>query len=196
MSDQIVRLNNVRLAFGDGIFNAKSIEGSPAAFNCVFLLPPNHPDIPKVKAAMIEAAKGKWGDKGTDILKSLVAGDKVCLRNGDTKSEYDGFPGNLYISARNKARPLVVDADRTPLTEADGRPYSGCYVNATISIWAQANQYGKRVNAQLRGVQFFKDGDSFGGGSVAQVDEFDNVAEGGADAAAPGSDFEDDPIFG
>ncbi len=81
----------------------------------------------------------------------------------------------MYITASNKDRPLVIDVNRTPLTAQDGRPYSGCYVNATIEFYAYDNN-GKGVSASLRGVQFFRDGDAFSGGSVASVDEFDDLS--------------------
>jgi hypothetical protein len=76
----------------------------------------------------------------------------------------------------------VIDRDKSPLTAEDGKPYSGCYVNCSLELWAQDNSYGKRINAQLGGVQFFKDGDAFsGGGSAADADDFDEITEG-ADA--------------
>jgi hypothetical protein len=79
------------------------------------------------------------------------AGEKLnlCLHDGDEKAEYEGFPGNFFLNAANKARPAVIDRDRSPLIQADGRPYAGCYVNAVIDIWAQDNNFGKRVNASL-----------------------------------------------
>ena len=67
-----------------------------------------------------------------------------------------------------------------PLTAADGRPYAGCYVIANVELWAQDNNYGKRINASLRGVQFLRDGDAFSGGGAASEDEFDEVE--GSDA--------------
>jgi hypothetical protein len=48
-------------------------------------------------------------------------------------------------------------------------------------------KWGKRVNAQLMGVQKIKDGASFGGGKVAKLEEF-GLAAADADAAAPGGD--------
>jgi hypothetical protein len=82
----------------------------------------------------------------------------------------------MYVSAASKTRPLVLDSNKTPLTDEDGKPYGGCYVNASIEIWAQDNQFGKRINAQLRGIQFVKDGDAFGGGgSPASADEFEEL---------------------
>ncbi len=80
-----------------------------------------------------------------------------------------------------KPRPTVIDRDRTALIQADGRPYAGCYVNAVVDIWAQDNNFGKRINASLSGVQFLRDGDAFAGGGVAAPDDFDDISEG-ADA--------------
>ena len=196
--DTVVQLCNVRLAFPN-LFTpqrAQNGQGDPA-FSASFLMPPDHPDIAKVKAAISKVARAKWGEQADDILKGLVAGDKVCLHNGDTKAQYDGYKGNMFVAARGKVRPLVLDADKSPLTEADGKPYSGCYVNAIVGIWAQQNTHGKRVNAQLQGVQFLADGEAFGGGRVASADEFEAV-DNSADGAAPGDEFgtEPDPLEG
>jgi len=183
--DTIVRLDDVRIAF-PALFKAEQVgnKGKPA-FSATFLMTPEHPALEKLKQAIKDVAVEKWGDEAAEILQQLVASDRVCLRNGNTKANYDGFAGNMFVSARGYVRPLVIAQDKSALLEEDGKPYSGCYVNAQISIWAQANQYGKRINAQLGGVQFLRDGESFGGGHVADVSEFDTVSEGGADGAAP-----------
>ena len=81
----------------------------------------------------------------------------------------------MYISARNPLKPSVVDTNRSPLVAEDGRPYAGCYVNAVLELWTQDNNYGKRVNATLMGVQFYKDGESFVGGGVADAEDFDDL---------------------
>lgn len=178
-----IKLSNVRLAF-PVLFEAKTVngEGKPA-FSASFLLDPADPQVKTLNDAIEQVAKEKWGAKADAILKQMRAQDKVCLHDGDLKSNYDGFPGYLYVSSRGATRPLVIDKDKTPLSEQDGRPYAGCYVNASVELWSQDNNYGKRVNASLRGVQFFRDGDAFAGGGAASEDEFDDIAEG-ADAAA------------
>jgi hypothetical protein len=89
------------------------------------------------------------------------------------RKSYDGYEGMFVIASNNRTRPTVVDRDLTPLVEEDGKPYSGCYVNGTITLWSQDNQYGKRVNANLRAVQFVKDGDAFGVKPADAEDEFD-----------------------
>jgi hypothetical protein len=173
-----VKLTNVRLAF-PVLFEARTVngEGKPA-FSASFLLDPADPQVKALNQAIEQVAKDKWGARAGDILKQMRAQDKVALHDGDLKANYDGFPGNLYVSARSATRPLVIDKDKSPLTEQDGKPYAGCFVNASIELWPQDNNYGKRVNASLRGVQFFRDGDSFAGGGAASEDEFDDISSG------------------
>lgn len=172
-----IKLTNVRLSFPD-LFEAKTVngEGKPA-FSASFLIDPADPQVKSINTAIDTVAKEKWGAKAEQVLKQMRATDKVCLHDGNLKA-YDGYQDMLYISSRNATRPLVIDADKSPLTEQDGKPYSGCYVNASIELWAQDNNYGKRVNASLSGVQFFKDGDAFAGGRAADVNEFDDVTAG------------------
>jgi len=179
-------LRDVRLAFPN-LWKATAPKGGgEEAFSASFLLTADHKQLPEIKKALAAVASEKWGAKSVAVYKALEAADKTCLHNGDSKAEYDGFEGNLYISSRAKIRPSVFDGQRSPLTEADGKPYSGCYVNASIELWAQDNSYGKRINAQLRGVQFLRDGDAFaGGGKAADADEFDKIgAPDGDDLAA------------
>lgn len=173
-----IKLQNVRLAFPQ-LFEAKTVngEGEPA-FSATFLMPNDHPAVAELRKAFETVGKEKWGAKWPTVKKEIEAKDRLCLHDGDTKADYAGFEGNQFVSARNKTRPLVIDRDRSPLTAADGRPYAGCYVNASIELWCQDNNYGKRINASLRGVQFYKDGDAFAGGGAASEDEFDDVAEG------------------
>ena len=176
-----IMLTNVRLAFPT-LFEAKTVngEGKPA-FSASFLIDPADPQVKAINAAIEQVAKEKWGAKADAVLKQLRATDKVALHDGDLKSNYDGFAGNLYVSARSAVRPTVIDPARNPLTEQDGKPYAGCYVNVSIDLYAQDNSFGKRINASLRGVQFVRDGDAFGGGGSASADEFDVVEGAEAD---------------
>ena len=171
-----IKLNAVRLSFPQ-LFEAKTVngEGKPA-FSAAFLIGPKDPQVSVINNAINAVATEKWGAKAEAVLKAIRAADKTCLHSGDLKSNYDGFEGMLYVSARNAIKPLVVDTNRSPLTEQDGKPYAGCYVTVSLELWAQDNNYGKRVNATLMGVQFFKDGESFAGGGVASEDDFDDLS--------------------
>ena len=81
----------------------------------------------------------------------------------------------MSIKASSTKRPMVIGTDKAPLTEDDGKPYAGCYVNAIVELWGQKNQFGERVNANLLAVQFSKDGEPFGDGVTASVDDFDEI---------------------
>lgn len=181
-------VRDARLAF-PVLWTPRAIqEGGEKAFSCSLLLPRSHPQLEEIRGMMKSAAVEKWGAKADSIYKALLAADKLALHNGDSKSDYDGFEGNWFISCRSKVRPSVFDGQKNPITEADGVIYGGCYVNGSVEFWAQENQYGKRINAQICGVQFKRRGDAFAGGAkAADADEFpeelgvDDEAEAGAD---------------
>lgn len=156
-------------------------QGEPR-FSAAFVFPKDSPTAKKVQAAMAETAKEKWGGRAQQMLTDLTNKSRVCLSDGASKD----FPDCYYINASNKNRPTVVDRDLTPLAAEDGKIYGGCWVNASIEIWAQDNQFGKRINATLRGVQFVKDDEAFGGAGprVAQADEFEAIADIGEDNGA------------
>jgi len=173
-------ITNARLAFPD-LFKAVTFDGTgEPSYSATLLLGPDHPQLAAIRAAQEAVGLDKWGAKWAAIKKEIEAKDKMALHDGDTKGSLDGFPGNFFVSTRAKAnaRPTIIDRDKTPLTEADGRPYGGCFVNCSIELWAQDNSYGKRINAQVRGVQFVRDGDSFAGGIPASSDEFEAVTDG------------------
>lgn len=181
-----IKLNNVRLAFPE-LFKPKAFgaagEGEPA-YSCTLLIDgADAAQVKAVKDALVQCAKDKWADKAPVVFKSLTEGNKLCAYSGDRKAEYAGFAGNFVVACRSKTKPLTIDRARRPVEE--GALYPGCYVNAVVAFWAQDNKYGKRINCEIKGVQFVKDGDSFGGGGApAKPDDFaplDDAGDGGSD---------------
>lgn len=168
-----VKLKNVRLAFFNG-FKATKGKGDdpnkPATFNTALLFPPGHAAEKILEDAEKIEAEVKWGPKGAATLVQLRKAGKNVVHDGDAK-EYDGYAGNLYVTSRNQKRPRIVDTDGTPLSAEDGRPYSGCFADVILDIWAQDNEFGKRINASLAGVQFRRHGDAFGGGGTPLSDD-------------------------
>jgi hypothetical protein len=175
-----VTIKNVRIAFCNSLFEAKTVngEGDPR-HSAAFVIEPASENAKALTSGMIAAAKEKWGAKAEAILKDLKTKGRTCYTEGPKTNGngevYDGFEDMHSLHASNKARPLVLDRDKSPLSAADGKPYGGCYVNASLELWAQDNQFGKRINATLKGVQFVKDGDAFGGGAPASPDDFDDL---------------------
>ncbi len=149
--------------------------------------------IQLIKDAQRTVASGAWANTQA-VLTELAAKCKLALHDGNVeKASNSDYKDKFYLSANSKKQPLLIesrDGVNVKLTEADGRPYSGCWGFVKVAIWAQSpdgkpSEYGKRINTQLQGIQFIKHDTAFGGGGkVADVSEFGVVA-GEADAAAP-----------
>ena len=182
MAEVKVHLKRVRLSFPN-LFVAKAFKDNPKPkFDAAFLIPKKDPQVLEIQKAMVAVATDKWGAKAAQILGMLERDDKLCMHDGDRK-DYDGYAGNYFIRASNEVQPTLLTADRIKLTQDNGLIYSGCYVNAIISIYAQDNGFGKRINANLGGVQFASDGQAFKGGRPASVDEFEAVPTNQAESA-------------
>lgn len=155
----VVKLNNVRLSF-PAIFTPKAMANDPKSkptYSATFIMDKvkNAADIAKLKAAAEFAKKQQWPNKAVS--------PKMFLHDGSEKADTDGYgDGVMYVSARNPKPIFIGDQKLVPLKEEDGKPYAGCYVNAVVRVWAQDNEYGKRINAALGNIQFLRDGPAFG----------------------------------
>jgi hypothetical protein len=161
-----ITLKNVRLSF-PSLWKRAVFDGNEGKYEATLLL---DKESQADQIEMIRAEIKRMVD-GSGVK---VAHDKFCLKDGD-HVEYDGYAGCMSVKAAANKRPTVIDRDKTPLMEEDGKPYAGCYVNAVIDIWIQNNGYGKRANANLYGIQFVKDGEAFGSGPVDVSDDFDDL---------------------
>jgi hypothetical protein len=193
-TSEVIKLKNVRLSF-PRLFKPKSFrQGQDARYEATFLIDPSNKEhaalLEQLKAETKKILTAKYG--AGNIPKAFK--ENLCFKNGDTK-DYEGYEGMWFIATANKQRPTVVDQRKNPLTEADGKPYAGCYVNASITLWAMDNEFGKRVNANLRAIQFVRDGEAFGVKPVDADEEFDDLGEdesGGGSATPGGADDDDD----
>lgn len=132
-----------------------------------------------------------------DLLKEnkiKVPKEKLCLKDG-SDMDYDGYgEGTWYVAASNSKKPTIVrieNGKNVAVTEEEagemGILYSGCYVDVSIRLWAQNNQYGKRINASLEAVRFRKHGEAFGA-APADADS----AFGDIEVSDDGDDLDDD----
>ena len=169
-------LQNVRLSFPD-LFVAR-MQGESATvekFAGTFLIPAGSDLEKQIEAEILRVAEAKWPGKGAQIVKQIAGNNmRYCFRPEGEK-DYAGYEGMRFFKATNTQRPTVIDRDKTPLVAADGKPYSGCYVNASVDFYAYENN-GKGIAASVKGVQFYADGDAFTGGGVASADDFDDLS--------------------
>ena len=168
------QLKNVRLSF-PALFQKAIFEGNAGKYEATFLI---HKDdqadlITQINGKIDAFLEEKFG-KG----KVPKAVKRTVFKDGD-EVDYDGYENHMAFKAGSaNRRPTVIDRDKTPLIEEDGKPYAGCYVNAVVSLWYSDHpKGGKQVLGNLMGVQFAKDGDAFGAGNEDVTDEFDELEE-------------------
>ena len=182
MSKKIM-LRNARLSY-EHIFKAVAFEeGQEPKYSATFIIPKDHPALPAVKRAMFEAGQesfaadfGKAGSWPRGYTCSLKDADKDTDSMGDVLAEKNpAYKGCYILEANSTRRPVILNRDKSAVTEDDGVIYSGCYVNASLA--ASGYTFGKvkkGVKAYLNGVQFVKDGERFGADATNDFDALDD----------------------
>ena len=200
-----VKLNKVRLSFPN-LFTPVVFPGSDKArYDATFLIEPGSENDKAIEAAITAAATEVHAAKADKFLASVKGNsNKYAYLDGNTK-EYDGYEGMKFLACHSTVAPgvfthrlhngkvcHVTENGATFQTDEFGKkipvevdfevkvPYAGCYVNATVDIYVQKGDF-PGVRGSVSGVQFYSDGEAFGGGRPASADEFDDVTEG-ADA--------------
>lgn len=130
------------------------------------------------------------------VLQGLQLEGRIPLKDGNRRTKQEEpYTGNFYLSARSQRQPPVVvtrSGVNVHIQPGDPQyPYSGARGIMGVDMWVQGangkpSPYGRRINAQLIGVQFLAHGQKFGGGGrTASIDEF-GIHPADADAPAPG----------
>lgn len=201
----LVYIENVRLSF-PAIGHMKEDEGDDGnkrkAYKGVPMLP---------KATHVEA-KNLFVEVMNKLMKDndvKIPPEYRCIKNGDDtdREEYQGHwviscsesrrpaardrKGNLYLDPKK-----ITDGDEVEavLDKIDEIFHGGVYVNILIRPWyfngttkKSPKKYPKRICAGLTGIQFFKDGPSFGQGRID-----DSNVWGSADNDDSDDDNDDD----
>lgn len=189
--EQRVKLLNVRGSFLH-VFEAqeqKNDDGTTRkTFNANFLIPKDAPETKRnlavMKKASAAAKKAQWGDNPEKWPS--IPSHKVCLRDGDNPDHVDSakrpeYKGHYFVSCNSpEDRPPQVltnrmddDGDWIPAQRGQkGAPYSGCWNNAVLRVWAQDNKHGKRINAALDIVQFRRDDEAFSGSAPVNAKDY------------------------
>lgn len=159
-----------------------------------FLMKPDHPAIPLITAAIQAAGVAFFKDQWPLYLPSIRAKSKLPLRKGEVHKplspEYHGLLSLTASKPFEKGKFRMVETRggvNVDLIQADGRPYSGCFGSGIVNFYGYNKNGGIGIGCGIEGVQYTRQGDAFGGGRVANANEFAPVEVGeSADAPAPG----------
>ena len=201
MSD-IIFLSNVRLSFPHLAEPQKQVNEATGAtrisYNCEFIMPQDHPGFQQFMKRYGEIALEKWKEHAQAVMGMIQNDRKTrCYGRGEEKvnkknfQPYDGYAGNVFITAGRDSAPQMIQADGTAVDPNNTmayqalarKMYGGCRVNAAVKPWAQDNKHGRGIRCDLIAVQFAADDTPFGEGTVDASKLFGAI---NAAPAAPG----------
>lgn len=134
------------------VFEAQSMEGGEAKFNCVGIWTPAEfnerakaqwAELKKaVDAECMRVHKMSWADaKAPDGVEDFKTG----LRDGGSnkKKDLEGFgKGKIYATLSSKFQPEIVDVKKRVISLEEGNAdlvYAGCYARARVVPFAFSN---------------------------------------------------------
>jgi hypothetical protein len=201
---EIIFLSNVRLSFPHLAEPQRQVNEQTGkeriSYNCELLMPQDHPGFQQFMQRYGAIALEKWKEHAQAVMNMIQQDRKTrCYGRGEEKisrktmQPYDGYAGNVYITAGRDTPPQMIQADGTPVDPANTmayqalarKMYGGCRVNAAIKPWPQDNKVGRGIRCDLVAVQFAADDTPFGEGAVDASNLFGAVAGAPAGMFAP-----------
>lgn len=155
---------NMRVAFHDlwtpYVYNEKSVP----SYGVTLIVEPGSDQDKLIRETMEKAAFNAWGDKAAPLLKKAMSmgskGVHYTSENGEGIAYPDGNWRLKASRAEKLGRPAVLNRDKSPLIESDGKPYPGCYVDIEVEFFAM-DKSGPQVWCRLIQVRFRNDGEAF-----------------------------------
>jgi len=145
----------------------------------------------KTHAEEIKAIKQFLLQKQQEWFKGKIGTANLFFRDGADSGKDEQENAWVISASESRRRPQVMNRDKSPITAEDDIVYSGCYVNVLIRPWKQENKHGKKINANLVGVQFVRDGERFGDAGIDASERFDEEDAPDTDDFDEGDDFDD-----
>mgnify|MGYP000090091789 FL=1 len=194
MSD-IIFLSNVRLSFPHLAEPQRQVNEATGkeriSYNCEFLMPQDHAGFQQFMQKYGAMALEKWKEHAQTVMGMIQQDRKLrCFGMGSEKvnkktfQPYDGYAGNVFITAGRDSQPQIIQADGQPIDPSNTmayqqltrKMYGGCRVNAAVKPWLQVNKHGNGIRCDLIALQFAGDDTAFGEGAVDASGMFGAVA--------------------
>ena len=185
METNVIFLSDVRLSFphiAEPQKQRNEVTGKERiSYNAEFILPATHPGWQKTMQVYGQMMVATFAEHAPTVMQMIqndrklrgfgAGAEKV---NKKTFKPYDGYEGQMFITAGSERQPQIIQGDGTPVDPMNTmavqqlarKLYGGCRVNAAVKPWVQKNQHGNGFRFDLVAVQFFKDDAPFGEGVV------------------------------
>jgi len=203
---EVIFLSNDRLSFPHLAEPQRQVNEATGkeriSYNCEFLMPQDHAGFQQFMARYGAMALEKWKEHAQTVMGMIQQDRKLrCFGMGSEKvnkktfQPYDGYAGNVFITAGRDSAPQMIQADGSPVDPANTmafqqlarKMYGGCRVNAAVKPWLQENKHGRDIRCDSIAVQIAGDDTAFGAGAVDASNLFAPVASApaGMFGAAP-----------
>jgi hypothetical protein len=195
----------VRLSYTNSLFTPRAMTaGQTPKYSVVLLFDKTNKEQMAALKTLHDLAKACHSEKWPDPAKApripMIGHDKSPIKDADKAADSQGVPlieknpeyaGHFIIRASTTTKPILVDRQRQELLDKEVI-YGGCYAKVNLNPYAYSGTENKGVTFGLNGVQFWSDGERFGGGRPKMEDMFeagsaDDPANYG-DAAFPEAD--------
>lgn len=193
--DSVIFLSNVRLSFPHLVEPQRQVNTETGkeriSYSADLIMPQDHAGFNQFMQRYYALAQEKWKEHAGTVIQMIQADRKSrCFGNGAEKvnkktfQPYDGYVGNVFITAGRDTPPQIIQADGTPVDPSNTmayqqltrKMYGGCRVNAAVKPWAQLNKHGNGIRCDLVAIQFAGDDTPFGEGAVDASGMFGSVA--------------------
>ena len=199
-NSNVIFLSNVRLSFPHLTEPQKTVNevtgSTRISFNAEFIMPEAHPSFAQFWALYQKLMVEAFAENAPVVMNMIAADRKLrCYGRGEEKvnkktfTPYDGYAGNVYLTAGSERQPQVIQADGSPVDPTNSMAYQaltrnmygGCKVNVAIKPWWQSpnaeKQYGHGIRCDLVAIQFAGDDTPFGEGTPDVKGLFGAVAQ-------------------
>lgn len=202
MSD-VIFLSDVRLSFPHIAEPQRQINETTGkeriSYNAEFLMPQDHPGFNQFLAQYAKMMQAQFAEHANAVMQMIQSDRKLRgfghgseKINKKTFKPYDGYEGNVFITAGSERQPQVIQPDGNPVDpnntmaymQLARKLYGGCRVNAAIKPWVQQNKHGNGIRCDLVAVQFLRDDAPFGEGAPDVSGMFGAVAQQPGPSAA------------
>ena len=203
METNVIFLSDCRLSFphiAEPQKQRNEVTGKERiSYNAEFILPATHPGWQKTMQVYGQMMVATFAEHANTVMQMIqndrklrgfgVGTEKI---NKKTFKPYDGYEGQMFITAGSERQPQIIQADGSPVDPANTmavqqlarKLYGGCRVNAAVKPWVQKNQHGNGFRFDLVAVQFFKDDVAFGEGVVDASGLFGAVQQAAGPSAS------------
>ena len=169
-----------RVSFPD-IFEPKAFNPNDKPKFALTLIFPAIDDMDPAQLELLKAMKAAANAAAMERFKVGLDGEykgkKLAspFHKTDEKPEYYD-PGQIYVKFSSFQKPGLVGPDKTPIDEASGDFYAGCWAHVSYDAYTYDHSGNRGVAFGLRNIQKTGDDESFSGSKTSPDDDFEDVS--------------------